>query len=137
MQEFSSLHVDVRFLAKNRAKLLEDFSYENNQFKITVKKGFIFDGASVPRFFWRVVGHPFSYALIRAALVHDVMYASEYFKREVADELFSEMLDISGVSELKEDVMTLGVRIGGGDVWDEHTQESVLDALNYIKVVEK
>jgi hypothetical protein len=137
MGKFSTNTVKIEMLPEGKAKLLEDFSYENDRFKVTAKAGFVFDGASIPKFFWRVIGHPFSFKLLRPAIIHDVCYASEYFEREYADELFEEMLDRSGVSELKENAMFMAVRIGGGSVWEEHTEQSIMDALKFIEVKEK
>lgn len=134
MNKFSDEHVDIRKLPKGKAMLLAPFSYENDEYKITVLPGFIFDGASIPRFFWRVIGHPFSYPVLRAGLVHDVLYATEYFDREYADQLFADMLDLSGISELKEFAMHKAVRVGGGEVWSTHTEESIVEALKFIKV---
>lgn len=37
----------------------------------SVPAGFTFDGASIPRVFWPVFGHPLSGRLVRAACVHD------------------------------------------------------------------
>jgi len=137
MQKFSSNTVDIRLMPEGKAELLTDFYYENNEVKVIVKAGFIFDGASIPRFFWRIIGHPFSYKLVRAAVIHDVLYATEYFNRWFADNLFAEMLDFSGVSDLKEKVMYDAVKIAGGSVWDSHTEQGILDALKYIEVIEK
>jgi len=137
MQRFSSNRVEIALIGDGKAELLTDFYYENDNIKVIVKKGFIFDGASIPRFFWRVIGHPFSYKVVRAGLVHDILYATEYLNRDAADDLFSEMLDYSGVSAIKEHVMYDVVRVAGGSVWDEHTEQSVLEALKYIEVVVK
>lgn len=133
---FSSDTVKIALLPKNKAELLEDFYYENDYYKITVKPGFVFDGASIPKFFWRLIGHPFSYKLIRAALIHDILYATEYLNRQTADDLFSAMLDESDVLDWKEYLMYTAVRVGGEDVWDNHTEEGIVDALTYIEVVE-
>lgn len=134
MKKFSAEQVDAGLRANGKAILLSDFSYENDKIKVTAKAGFIFDGASVPKFFWRVVGHPFSFELLRPAVIHDICYATECFARDYSDDLFEEMLDFAGVSEIKEDAMYLAVRVGGGDVWDEHTEESIESALKFIDI---
>ena len=137
MKKFSADYVDVRLLPNGKAMLLSDFSYENDKVKVTAKAGFIFDGASIPKLFWRAIGHPFSYKLLRPALIHDICYATEYFYRDFSDDLFDEMLDFSGVSEIKENSMHLAVRIGGNEVWDNHTEQGIMEALKFIEVVEK
>ena len=137
MKAFSADYVNMRMLPNGKAMLLSDFSYENEKIKVTAKAGFIFDGASTPRFFWRVIGHPFSYRLLRPALIHDICYATECFERTYSDDLFSEMLEFAEVDDIKEDVMYLAVRVGGDNVWREHTEQGILDALKFIEITEK
>lgn len=135
--KFSSEDISIKLLPKDKAELLEDFFYEDEHLRISALKGFVFDGASKPKFFWRIVGHPFSHRHIRQAVIHDILYATEYFDREKSDLLFKEMLDIEDivdVPEWEELAMYKAVRLGGGDAWDEHTEESIMNALKYIKV---
>ncbi len=133
-KKFSHKYVDIRMLPNGKAKLLHDFSYENENIKVTALRGFEFDGASIPKFFWRVVGHPFTFKLLRPAVIHDIIYATECFERKYSDALFEEMLDFSGVSGFKENTMYYAVRLGGGGVWEEHTEKSIMENLKYIKV---
>ena len=69
-------------------------------YKLVCPKGMETDGASIPRFFWRVCGSPFTFCLL-AYLIHDEHRAAadelvdaEIRKqaRKAADILFSEML---------------------------------------------
>ena len=43
------------------------------QYKFEIPKYYCFDGASVPRFFWRVIGANTDNKFLIAALVHDVL----------------------------------------------------------------
>lgn len=61
----------------------EDFTY--NTIGVTIYTGFIFDGASIPRFFWRVIGSPFSPEFQKAALIHDYLYRTQILTRKAAD----------------------------------------------------
>lgn len=78
-----------------------------------VHRGFQTDGASIPRAFWRVTGHPFDPQLIYGAIIHDAAYRHALYtdgallavKREKADALFLKIM--TGC--------TVGVR-GGIDV---------------------
>ena len=117
--------------------LLSNFSYENDKVKITAKKGFIFDGASVPKLFWQAVGHPFSYKLLRPAVIHDICYETEYFYRDFSDGLFKEMLDVADIAGAKEHLAYLAVRVAGGETWKPHTEKGIMEALKFIEVVEK
>lgn len=112
---------------------------------ITIQAGFIYDGASVPRVFWSLVGiHPDG--LMRAAsLVHDYLYihkgnppklkngygvfletpfnvrhaANLSLSRKQVDDLFLRMLKASGLSWSKRNAAYLGVRAGGWVYWKQ------------------
>jgi hypothetical protein len=68
--------VDARDLAERgsdrRRELLADFSFVRTTGEtITAPKGFRYDGASIPRLFWRIIGSPFTGDYRRAAVIHD------------------------------------------------------------------
>jgi len=92
--------------------------------EIIIPKGFITDGASVPRVLWRLAP-PIHATHLAAAIVHDYLYrcrrlphveVSTTFvdSRAVADAVFYEALVFLGMSRIKARVMWLGVRVGGG-----------------------
>lgn len=82
---------------------------------IVVPEGFITDLASVPRL-------PFAYLLTggkanAAAVVHDWLYSTRKFDRATADAIFKEAIRASGHGWFTQQLMWLGVRLGGGFVW--------------------
>ena len=54
--------------------LQEDWTVEVNGFRFLVPAGTSTDGASIPRFLWRVCGHPLESPRLYAALLHDWIY---------------------------------------------------------------
>ena len=58
--------IKVEFLTDGRAVTLDRYG--------EVPSNFVFDGASVPRFFWRLLGHPFDKHHLRGSLRHDWHY---------------------------------------------------------------
>ena len=65
-----------------RRVVVEDFDIEIDGERLTVPAGFDdFDGASIPRWLWTTVGHPFMREFERAALVHDYLYAAPDARR--------------------------------------------------------
>lgn len=52
-------------------------------FRIHVKKGFVFDGASIPRFLWRLCGHPLEAPRIAAEI--DANYAVDKARFNLPD----------------------------------------------------
>lgn len=114
--------------------LLEDVVVESLGYKITVKKGFDFDGASIPQALWSVYGNPLSGKFRIAALVHDALYASEYFPRELADAIFLDLMKQHGVGYIKLQTMYYAVRSAGWYVWRLHDKEEVKKYKEFVNV---
>lgn len=62
---------------------------DGNVYSFWIKSGFEFDGASIPRFLWRLCGHPLEVPRIAAALVHDWLYRAQLTDRATADDIFN------------------------------------------------
>lgn len=91
---------------------------------IVIPKGFIFDKNSVPkylRWIFPVSGRRSDYA----AAVHDWLYSTELYPREVCDAIYLEIMQLSGVSAFRARSKYLAVKLFGGKVWDTHTRESL------------
>ena len=73
--------------------------------EITIPKGTLTDGASIPRWLWFFVGSPFAGDYIEAALVHDYLYYLALKKglkittRKHADQIFYNAMLEYGVSK--------------------------------------
>lgn len=91
--------------------LMEDICYID---KFGVKwngfKGDLIDGASIPRFFWRVIGSPFVGRYRRASVIHDVYCTKKTrpFKRVHA--VFNEMMITDNVPKVKRVLMAKAVK---------------------------
>jgi hypothetical protein len=77
------------------AVLQTDMAYYTSKGIILVPKGFESDGCSMPRFFWRLFGHPFDMQYLREAILHDWLYKTQIFDRKTADLIFREELQKS------------------------------------------
>ena len=89
----------------------EPLIYEGS-LKFIVPVGFIFDGASVPKFLTNIL--PRSGARYdRAACLHDWLYASHLADRKTADDLFLEAMRSDGVNKFKSWIMYRTVRVFG------------------------
>lgn len=86
---------------------------------------FIYDGASIPRCLWSIIGSPFTGTHSRAAFIHDVLYAAELYDRSTCDWLFLELMQACGTSWWKRNAMWSAVRSGGGIVWANHDKKEV------------
>lgn len=99
---------------------------------LIVDSGFSFDGASIPELLYSFIGDPYSGRYVRAAFIHDCLYASELLPRKECDSIFLEIMKEHGVNWLKRNSMYLAVRVGGKEVWVGHTEVSIADARKYI-----
>lgn len=105
-------HADDR---GNVYTLLEPLQYG----ELIVPAGFESDGASVPRFFWRVVFPPGDADALRAAILHDYIYREHPagWTRAEADRLFRDVLIADGVPTFRARLAYWGVRLFGGGSW--------------------
>lgn len=60
---------------------------------LCIRKGYRFNGASIPRIFWVVVGHPFDPRHEVAALIHDILYGTGMLPRGQADWVLREVIE--------------------------------------------
>ena len=128
------MNLKVNIVKEDVFILLEDVVVESLGYKITVKAGFDFDGASIPQALWSVYGNPLSGKFRIAALVHDALYASEYFPRELADAIFLDLMKQHEVGYIKHQTMYYAVRSAGWYVWRGHTKEEVEKYKEFIDV---
>jgi hypothetical protein len=62
---------------------------------IEVPTGFISDGASIPKAVWVVVGDPFEFEYLHAAIIHDALYRQnflDHITRSQADVIFRDLM---------------------------------------------
>ena len=94
---------------------------------LRVAAGMTTDGASIPRFFWRVVGNPFDPDFMApAAGAHDPLYATHLLPRDVADRVFRKlMLQNSPRSARRAGIFWVSVRVGGWAAWHNYTPGTI------------
>ena len=101
----------THLIGTNSYRTKEPLIYEGS-LKFIVPVGFIFDGASVPKFLTNIL--PRSGARYdRAVCLHDWLYASHLADRKTADDLFLEAMRSDGVGKIKSWVMYRAVRVFG------------------------
>lgn len=98
-----------------KRELMADFEYV----KVKVPKGFISDGASIPRAFWSIIGHPFGPAL-EGAVIHDYLYFKGLLTRKECDKLFLEAMKELKVFGPKRWIMYQAVRKFAWLGWNAH-----------------
>jgi len=69
------IRLPIITLGETDAVLMEDWHIDDVcGFRFTVPAGTRTDGASIPRFLWRICGHPLQVPRVYAALLHDWLY---------------------------------------------------------------
>ena len=92
------------FICKKELKVCLVDHKKNKRYNFSVPKGYCYDGASIPRLFWRVVGSNTDNRFLIPALIHDVLCEHhEYVEnnRGFSTEVFNALLEASGVFGLK------------------------------------
>lgn len=100
-----SKNVKAEFLKGGRIRLIRPFE--------DVPRGFICDGASVPRFFWRLLGHPFDNHHLKPGIRHDYGYAKGKVPRKVLDKRYRDDLKEEGLGLIRRNLEYFGVRVFG------------------------
>ena len=92
------------FICKKELKVcLKDYK-KNKLYEFTIPKGYCYDGASIPRLFWRVIGSNTDNKFLIPALIHDVLCEHhEYIEndRAFSTEVFNVLLESNEVSSFK------------------------------------
>ncbi len=81
---------------------------KKKSYKFEIPKGYCYDGASIPRFFWRVIGANTDNKFLIAALIHDVLCENHHHidnDREFSTKVFNALLEASDVFPLKRFLM--------------------------------
>lgn len=96
--------LDVRLYNKEKEEI----------YNFTIPKGYCFDGASVPRFFHRVIGANTDNKFLIGALIHDVLCENHNYvnnDRAFSSKVFNALLEVSEVPAFKRFLMKYSVDI--------------------------
>ena len=119
----------LRDLADGRDfALQEDYTVLIDDHRLTAPEGSVTDGASIPRFLWRVVGSPFTGKYRGPAVLHDSAYRQTLIidglpivlnpiSRKDADKMFLQGMKGSGVGWLRRRIIYRAVRFFGRSSW--------------------
>jgi len=114
-------------------RLCQDIVYTSlldngRSYPIHIPAGFIFDGASLPKPVWSIVGSPVGIYLF-AALVHDMLYCSRALNRHEADHIFYDLLLRLGVPKIKASIFFNSVRLFGGNAFNNTDERPIISVL--------
>jgi len=103
---------EKRDILKKPYKNLEDLKievhYKDETYSFTIPKDFCFDGASIPRAFWRLIGSNTDNTFLVAAMVHDYCcenHSAVGNNRYLSTLIFNALLKVGGVGPFKRFIM--------------------------------
>ena len=95
-----------------------DFHATIDEVDWIIPRGYVFDGASIPRFLW-IFWTPTNEESWEASCVHDYFYshATDQVTKKFADDVFRQMLINAGASKMKVFLFFHAVRLFGKGQW--------------------
>lgn len=124
MPVYQGWDADGRHIVRERFEVTGVLD-DGRVFEIAVDVDFVFDGASIPRWLWRVCGHPLSIPRVAAALAHDWLYAAQVCDRELADDIYRAICRQVGIGGFAAGVEYYALRWFGGSAWKEKTENDM------------
>jgi hypothetical protein len=99
--------IKIDFHNKKRPyRLMNTVIFEHEDIKFVIHRGYNYDGATIPRFFYRIIGSKGEIEFLKPALVHDWMCEhKKKFSNKEASEIFTQLLIHYGVNKLKAFIM--------------------------------
>jgi hypothetical protein len=111
--------------AKNASylELGDDWYFKVNGNKVWLPRGYWYNGASIPRPFWSIIGSPFDPDYWAGALAHDWRYLTHTCTRPEADETLFQLLRQAGVGLGRARVIWGAVRSCGYPAWTNNKKD--------------
>ena len=92
------------FICKTELRVVIFDKLKQKVYKFTIPKGYCYDGASIPRVFWRLIGSNTDNSFLIPALIHDVLCENHDYidnDRALSTRVFNALLTESKVNPLK------------------------------------
>ena len=96
------------FICKTELKVFIFDAIKQKEYKFTIPKGYCYDGASIPRLFWRLIGSNTDNSFLIPALIHDVLCENHNYidnDRALSTRVFNALLTESKVNSVKRFLM--------------------------------
>ena len=89
------------FINKRLLKVQLTDNKKNKRYEFEIPKYYCFDGASIPRLFWRVIGSNTDNNFLVASMIHDVLCENHNYvenDRKFSTQVFNALLEASEVN---------------------------------------
>ena len=119
-------HISIRYyipsMTEDERKSIEKYPFINKKnlqvrlvdykkdktYNFEIPKGYCYDGASIPRLFWRIIGSNTDNRFLIPALIHDILCENHSFienDRKFSTEVFNALLEASEINAFKRFLM--------------------------------
>lgn len=119
-------HISIRYyipsMTEDERKSIEKYPFINKKnlqvrlvdykkdktYNFQIPKGYCYDGASIPRLFWRIIGSNTDNRFLIPALIHDILCENHSFienDRKFSTEVFNALVEASEVNAFKRFLM--------------------------------
>ncbi|MCQ2739103.1 MAG: DUF1353 domain-containing protein [bacterium] len=102
------------FINKENLKVDLTDKIKNITYSFEIPKGYCYDGASIPRIFWRLIGSPTDNDFLIPTLIHDVLCENHNYinnDRKFSSTVFESLLKVSDVCVFNRLIMKNSVDI--------------------------
>lgn len=92
----------------NKDDLHVKIRWFDHLFEFNIHSGYEWDGASIPKIFWRIIGSKFNPEFLIASMLHDVLCENHYYinnNRYLSTIVLERCLKVSGVGPVRRWVM--------------------------------
>lgn len=96
------------FVNKTSLKVALIDKVKEDVYYFVIPKGYCYDGATIPKFFWRIIGSNTDNSFLIPALIHDVLCENHHYinnDREFSSKVFNALLDVAEVPAFKRFLM--------------------------------
>lgn len=118
--------IRLPLLCEKTSALMEDWRVVVRGHEFVIPRRTTTDGASIPRFLWRVCGCPHEAPRVYAALLHDWLYANGAqmgISRAEADECYYALLRHFAVGAFRAGVEFYALRLCGGAHYEQERKQ--------------
>jgi hypothetical protein len=105
-------------------ELAQDWCFLWDGVEYWIPTGYWYDGASIPRPFWPVIGSPF-HPDYWIAVAHDWLYLTHLTTRKDADEILYQLLRQKKVGTIKAHIIWGAVRSGAAWAWKNNVKDTI------------
>lgn len=101
------------FILKNNVEYLSEKYYGKN-YRIFINKNYSWNGANIPRVFWRIIGSQYNPDFLPASMIHDWLCENKGFLEkhgvQISSDIFRDILILYDVPKWKAKTMAAAVR---------------------------